>query len=152
MSSCVNLFLYNFVKYTIYIFLDDKIAIDKKVKDLSPQNLHSEDKKKSGPHIVSNHPSGNLVISIGTKVESKSSTNKKQFLEDSETEVKQQAKYQKTNNAMSIVKTEDNQSSNTLILIEEPNLNCSENKSVTIKTSEYYSLFSMIGIIIIFYY
>lgn len=111
----------------------DKIA-DKKYKDLSPRNI-SEDQKRSGPHIVTNHPSGNLVISIGTKVENKSSTSKKHYL-NSETEVKQISKCQKTKNTMNTVKTEENRSSSTLKILEEPNLHAVENKSATSKTSE----------------
>jgi len=114
--------------------LGDKIA-DKKNKDFSPRNTASEDQKTSGPHIVTNHPSGNLVISIGTKVENKSSTSKKHYL-NSETEVKQVYKCQKTKNTMNTVKTEEDQSSSTLKILEEPNLHCIENKSATKKTSE----------------
>lgn len=121
-----------------YFFLGDKFSSDKKVKDSPSEDMHSEDKKKFGPHIVTTHPSGNLVISIGTKVESKTSTTKKQYLEDSETEVKQQTKYQKANNAMNIVKTEDNQSSSNLNIVEEPNLFHVENKSLTLKSSKCY--------------
>lgn len=93
------------------------------------------DQKRTGPHIVTTHPSGNLVISIGTKIENKSFTNKKQCPGDSEIEVKHSAKYQKTKNAMNIVKTEDDQSSNTLKIINEPNLHHIENKSAILKSS-----------------
>lgn len=83
-----------------------------------------------------------MVISIGTKVENKSSTCKEPCVENFETEIKLSPKYQKNKNAMNIVKTEDNQSPNSLIkIVEEPNLYCVENKSLVIKPSKYYWLF-----------
>lgn len=116
--------------------LGDKIANDKKLKDSTSRNTQGGD-QTSGPHVVSTHPSGNLVISIGTKVENKTSTSKKQSLEreDLESEVKHMAKYQKTKNAMSIVKSEDYQSSNGLKIIQEPNLYQVENKNQATKSS-----------------
>lgn len=104
---------------------------EKKLKDSTSRNSQGGD-QTSGPHVVSTHPSGNLVISIGTKVENKTSTSKKQSLES---DVKQTAKYQKTKNAMNIVKSEDNQSSNGLKIIQEPNLYQVENKNQTTKLS-----------------
>lgn len=116
------------------MLLGDKIANHKKIKDVTIRNTQSED-QTSGPHIVSTHPSGNLIISIGTKVENRTSTSKKQSLEDSETEVKQSTKYQKTKNAISITKSEDGQSSNGLKIVQEPNLYHIENKNQTTKSS-----------------
>lgn len=104
---------------------------EKKLKDSTSRNSQGGD-QTSGPHVVSTHPSGNLVISIGTKVENKTSTSKKQSLES---DVKQMAKYQKTKNAMNIVKFEDNQSSNGLKIIQKPNLYQVENKNQTTKLS-----------------
>lgn len=79
-----------------------------------------------------------MVISIGTKVENKSSTCKEPCVENFDTEIKPSPKYQKTKNAMNIIKTEDNQSSNSLInIVKEPNLYCVENKSLAIKPSKY---------------
>lgn len=99
-------------------------------------NTHSGEPRISGPHIVSTHPSGNLVISIGTKAENRTSS-KKNYLEDPETETKQLAKYQKTKNAMNIPKSEEDQSSNSLKKIDVPNLYRVENKSTIIKSSEF---------------
>lgn len=80
-----------------------------------------------------------MVISIGTKVENKSSTYKESCIENFETEIKLSPKYQKTKNPMNIVKTEDNQSPNSLInIVEDPNLYCVENKNLVIKPSKYY--------------
>lgn len=90
----------------------------------------------SGPHIVTTHPSGNLVISIGTKVENRPAS-KKNYSEDPETEIKHSAKYQKTKNAMNIPKSEEDQSSNGLKLTEEATLYQVENKSTIIKSSEF---------------
>lgn len=119
--------------------LGDKITNDKKIKDTTIKNTQSgEQKKSSGPHIVTNHPSGNLVISIGSKVDNKSSTSKKQYHENSESEVKQTAKYQKTKNAMNIVKTEDDlRYNNGIKLTEETNLYRLENKSTITQPSQY---------------
>jgi len=115
--------------------LGDKIVNDKNVKDLTTQkNIQSED-QRSGPHMVSTHPSGNLIISIGTKIENKSVTNKKQYVDDSDGELKHPAKYQKTKNAMNMVKSEDNQSSTRLKVIEIPNLHRVENKNTSFKSS-----------------
>lgn len=114
--------------------LGDKIANDKKVKDSTTRNTQGGD-QISGPHVVSTHPSGNLVISIGTKIENKTSISKKQSLEDLKSEVKQTAKYQKTKNPMSVVKFEDDQSPNGLKIVQEPNLCQGENKNQTTKTS-----------------
>lgn len=109
---------------------------NKIIKDSASRNTPAGcDQRRTGPHVITTHPSGNLVISIGTKSENKSSATKKQCLDDSETEVKHIAKYQKTKNAMNIVKSEDDQSSNGLKVIEEPNLHHVENKSSIIKSS-----------------
>jgi len=121
-------------KLTIINNFDDKIANDKKIKESIPRNTQNEDQESSGPHVVTTHPSGNLIISIGTKVENNSSTIKKQNIEDSETEVKPTIK-QKTKNAMNMIKSEDNQNSNDLKITEEPNLYNVENSSSTIKPS-----------------
>lgn len=123
--------------FYIHQLLGDKIANDKKIKDSTTKNTQSGDKKKSAvPHIVSNHPSGNLVISIGTKVDNKSSTTKKQYLENSETELKQTPKYQKTKNAMNIAKVEDDlKYNNGIKLTEETNLYRLENKSAIVQPS-----------------
>lgn len=93
--------------------------------------------QSAGPHIVSTHPSGNLIISIGTKVENKASANKKKQCidDDSEGEVKHPTKYQKTKNAMNIMKSEDDQYSSRIKIIEEPNLHRVENKNTIIKSS-----------------
>lgn len=116
--------------------LGDKIANDKKIKDSISRNTPSGDQKKSGPHIVTNHPSGNLVISIGTKVENKSTTNKKPH-PDSESEVKQITKYQKTKNAMNIPKAEDDQTSKTS---EKPSSPQAESNNTIIKSSLHNSI------------
>jgi len=63
--------------------------------------------------------------------------NKKNYPENSEIEIKQSAKYQKTKNAMNIPKSEEEQSSNGLKAIEETNLYHVENKSSIIKSSEF---------------
>lgn len=113
--------------YILFIlFLGDKIVNEKKIKDSNPRNSPSGDQNKSGPHIVSTHPSGNLVISIGTKIENKSSTSKKKYSEGSESETKQTTKYQKTKNAMNIPKAEDVQTSK---VIETPSLPQVESKN-----------------------
>lgn len=119
--------------------IGDKIANDKKIKDSTAKNSQSGDQRKSTvPHIVSNHPSGNLVISIGTKVDNKSSSSKNQYLEYSETEVKQTTKYQKTKNAMNIIKVEDDlRYNNGIKLTEETNLYRLDNKSTIIQSSQY---------------
>lgn len=123
------------------MLLDDKIAIEKKVKDFSIHNTQSEDKKKSEPHIVTTHPSGNLVISIGTKtetirtkVENTSSACKKTFSEVSET-VKQPYKYQKTNSLMNVTMSENDQSSKRPKKSEEPKF-IPRSKSPIIQLSE----------------
>lgn len=127
-----------------YNLLGDKIANDKKVKDLITQKNMESDDQSSGPHIVTTHPSGNLIISIGTKVENKASTtNKKQNLNDSEGEVKQPAKYQKTKIAMNMRKSEDNQSSNRLKGTEDPNLPRVENKNTIMKSSKFDIIFKV---------
>lgn len=126
-----NKYIYNWVYY-----LGDKIANEKKVKDSTIRNTQSEDSRISGPHIVTTHPSGNLVISIGTKVENRPAS-KKNYSEDSETEIKHSAKYQKTKNAMNIPKSEEDQSSNGLKVTEEQNLYRVDNKSSIIKSSEF---------------
>lgn len=103
---------------------------------MTTHNTQSEEQRKSEPHIVTNHPSGNLVISIGTKVENRSSTSKKQYLGESETEEKHSTKYQKTkDSSMNIPKSEVNQTSNNLKIIDEPNLHHIENKCSTIQSS-----------------
>jgi len=122
--------------FTIKYYSGDKIASEKKVKDSTIRNAQSEDLRVSGPHIVTTHPSGNLVISIGTKVENRPAS-KKNYSEDSETEIKHSAKYQKTKNAMNIPMSEEDQSSNGLKVTEEPNLYRVENKSTIIKSSEF---------------
>lgn len=105
------------------------------MRDLTTQkNTQSED-QRSGPHVVSTHPSGNLIISMGKKVENKALVNKKQYVDDSDGEVKHPAKYQKTKNAMHMVKSEDNQSSTRLKVIEIPNLHRVDNKSTSFKSS-----------------
>jgi hypothetical protein len=129
--------LYNFV-------LGDKITNDKKNKDSENQNIPSDDHKKSGHHIVTTNQSGNLVISIGTKVENKSSTSKKQGLEDSETEKKQTTKYQKTKNAMNTTKADNDQLSNGIKITEETNLYRIENKNTNMKSSQYKFMFSVV--------
>ncbi|XP_003244249.1 protein AF-10 [Acyrthosiphon pisum] len=121
-------------KLTIINNFGDKIASEKKVKDSTIRNAQSEDLRVSGPHIVTTHPSGNLVISIGTKVENRPAS-KKNYSEDPETEIKHSAKYQKTKNTMNIPKSEEDQSSNGLKVTEEPNLYRVENKSTIIKSS-----------------
>ncbi|VVC38726.1 Hypothetical protein CINCED_3A021786 [Cinara cedri] len=122
-------------KLTIINNFGDKFVNNKKIKDTASRNTLTGDQRKTGPHIVTTHPSGNLVISIGTKTENKSCTSKKQCFDDSETEVKHTARYHKSKNAMSIVKSEDDQSSNDLKVIEEPNLHHVENKSTIIQSS-----------------
>lgn len=114
--------------------LGDKITNDKKIKDSTTRTTPG-DQKKSGPHIVTNHPSGNLVISIGTKVENKSLTNKKPY-SDSESEVKQITKFQKTKNAMNIPKAEDDRTSKTT---EKPSSPQVESNSTIINLSSYHS-------------
>lgn len=126
-----NKYIYNLVYYS-----GDKIASEKKVKDSTIRNTQIEDLRVSGPHIVTTHPSGNLVISIGTKVENRPGS-KKNYSGDPETEIKHSAKYQKTKNAMNIPKSEEDQSSNSLKVTEEPNLFRVENKSTIIKSSEF---------------
>ncbi|KAE9535255.1 hypothetical protein AGLY_007988 [Aphis glycines] len=121
-------------KLTIINNFGDKIANEKKAKDSTIRNTQSEDSRTSGPHIVTTHPSGNLVISIGTKVENRPAS-KKNYSEDSETEIKHPAKYQKTKNAMNIPKSEEDQSSNGLKVTEETNLYRVDNKSTIIKSS-----------------
>lgn len=121
--------------------LDDKITNDKKIKDSTTQNISTEDQKKAGLHVVTTNPSGNLVISIGPKVENNPSTSKKQSFEDFETEKKQITKYQKTKNAMNITKTDDDQLSNGIKITEETNLYRIENKNTTIKSSQYNLMF-----------
>lgn len=123
-------------KYNWVYYLGDKIANEKKAKDSTIRNTQSEDSRISGPHIVTTHPSGNLVISIGTKVENRPAS-KKNYSEDSETEIKHPAKYQKTKNAMNIPKSEEDQSSNSLKVTEETNLYRVDNKSTIIKSSEF---------------
>ncbi|KAL5237360.1 hypothetical protein ACI65C_004770 [Semiaphis heraclei] len=120
-------------KLTIINNIGDKIANEKKIKD-STRNTQSEDLRVSGPHIVTTHPSGNLVISIGTKVEI-TSANKKSYSDDSDTETKHSAKYQKTKSSMNIPKSEEDQRSSGLKVTEEPNLYRVENKSTIIKSS-----------------
>lgn len=124
--------------------LGDKVTNDKKIKDSTTQYIPKDDQKKSGSHVVTTNQSGNLVISIGTKVENKSSTNKKQSLEDSETEQKQTTKYQKTKNAMNINKAEDDQLSNGIKITEETNLYRIENKNTTLKSSQYNLIFLVV--------
>lgn len=126
------------------IVLGDKVTNDKKIKDSTTQNIPKDDQKKSGSHVVTTNQSGNLVISIGTKVENKSSTNKKQSLEDSETEQKLTTKYQKTKNAMNINKAEDDQLSNGIKITEETNLYRIENKNTTLKSSQYNLIFLVV--------
>jgi len=83
-----------------------------------------------------------LVISIGTKVEIKSA-NKKSYSDDSDTETKHSAKYQKTKNAMNIPKSEEDQNSSGLKVTEEPNLYRVENKSTIIKSSKLNNIFKI---------
>lgn len=116
-----------------YSLPGDKIANDKKIKDSTTRTTPS-DQKKSGPHIVPNHPSGNLVISIGTKVD-KFSSNKKPH-SDSESEVKPFTKYQKTKNAMNIPKAEDDRTPKTT---EKPSSPQVESNTTIINLSLYNS-------------
>lgn len=127
-------------KLTIINNFGDKITNDKNVKDLTTQkNIQSED-QRSEPHVVSTHPSGNLIISIGKKVENKVLANKKQYVDDSDGEMKHPAKYQKTKNALTIVKSEDNQSLTPLKVIEIPNLHRVENQSTSLNSNGPVSL------------
>lgn len=115
---------------------------EKKGKDLPIKDTQSGDQKKFEPHIVTTHPSGNLVISMGsksdaakTKVENTTSTSKKSCSKDLEIS-KPAPKYQKTNNEMNVEASDEDQISKGLKITEKPNLSHVDNNSTIIKSSE----------------
>ncbi|XP_050426553.1 protein AF-10-like [Adelges cooleyi] len=124
---------FNKKKLTIINNNNDKTVNEKKIKELSFPNIPSNERNKSQPHIVSTHPSGNLIISIGAKPQTITSGIKN--LHSNDLESGNPTKYQKMDSVMSTDKPKKNQNSEVLKIVEEPNLSRMENANTIIKSN-----------------